>query len=694
MQLFWGILYFIIFPTVVSVGIHRLWLKEKTNIYIIFLYSCINWIFISGIKSLLGEYDSTILESFTDNGIKTYFHYIIPVLLIAIGAPKVVCFFCKRFLCEIDQLQMIVISSVFIFVVIDVIAECKVRNILIFLAGVVALMRIVALIFRKDTEISLRSEDSKRTIFLQTISIVAFWTLLIYIFIPGKIYVSNASEFHVKYADYVLTLIGGGMLVMSALSVGILVFLKGRLREIFLIMLFGFTVCCYLQQNFLNGKMQQLDGQSQAWSDGKALVNAILWFVILLVFFILSFKKKTLKVIAVIATYISLVLIFTLTYLSVSTDFSKEYNTATTVKMFELDDQNNTIVFVLDWFDEQILEQIVDEDEDFLDPLEGFTWYKNQTSRYSFTYMSIPYLLTGVEWKEGMIESDYVDYAYDNGRFISDISSAMYDIGIYSDSQMIRDKNDEIVNYSNGSVGRCKFWPTIEMMSSCSKYETMPFVLKNNYWYSTSDVNEMRYDGDDYDGDNEWFYSTMKNRGIKVSSDNLNGSFRFYHIWGVHDSNFTADMVNGPTDIKDCGRNVFRIVFEYIDMLKESGLYENATFIITADHGQNYLDDEDEEDRRKRNIRNTSNPILLVKKSGDYVGFGETEKAVSHENFFATVLNSMNIQDSSFADSYFDVEDDEKRVRYMDYYRYNDVPHKRYKIEGIATDENSWSVVD
>lgn len=691
MQQVFGIMFFIVFPAVLSGLVKQLIIKEKINVNSFVSYACIDWICISGIKTLLGEYDYTILESFEDNGASTYIHYLIPVILIAIVLPYAIRFVVKHCTCKIEQVETAVVSSVFILSIINIIRNWKVENIYILIAGIVALARVIVIIVRKGSDIFHTNEENKKTIVLQTVSIVLFWAILIFVFIPGKIYVSNASEFHVQYSNYMFTLICGSIIVSVALIEGTLIFLKEE-KGFFLTTLFGYTVCCYIQQNFLNGKMQQLDGQSQAWSEGKAYFNAFIWFAIILVFAILSQKQKTLKVIAIVSTYLSLILVFTITYLSLTTDFSKEYNTATTVKLFELDDKNNTIVFVLDWFDEQILEQIVEDDEEFLEPLEGFTWYKNQTSRYAFTYMSIPYLMTGVEWPKDMHEPEYTEYAYTNGHFIHDMNDAGYDVGIYSDSQMIRDYDNEVVNYSNGSVGRCKFWPTIEMMSSCSKYETMPFILKNDYWYTTGDVDEMRVDGDNYDGDNEWFYSTMKSRGITISSDNLEGSFRFYHIWGIHDSNFTSDMVNGPTDIKDCGRNVFRIVFEYIDMLKAKGLYDNTTFIITADHGQNYLNDDDEMDRQRRNVKNTSNPILLVKEAGKSTGFEESEKAVSHDNFFATVLESMHVQNQSYAESYERTEDN--KIRYMDYYRYNDIPHRRYKIEGIATDEKSWSVAE
>ena len=81
------------------------------------------------------------------------------------------------------------------------------------------------------------------------------------------------------------------------------------------------------------------------------------------------------------------------------------------------------------------------------------------------------------------------------------------------------------------------------------------------------------------------------------------------HLAGTH-APYTLDRAGRPAEGEstyvDQGIGVLNIVAEYLRDLKDSGLYDEATIVVTADHGEWYLADE---------ITGPTAPMLMVKPS-------------------------------------------------------------------------------
>ncbi|MCR5399012.1 MAG: sulfatase-like hydrolase/transferase, partial [Lachnospiraceae bacterium] len=326
---------------------------------------------------------------------------------------------------------------------------------------------------------------------------------------------------------------------------------------------------------------------------------------------------------------------------------------------------------------------------DLLKPLEGFTWYRNQTSRYAFTHMSVPYLLTDVRWQNGMTEEEYTDKAYEQSTFLSDIADLGYDIGLYTEPAVVRDDAGVVTNCERSS-GYCDLVKTLKVMSKCSRYEMMPFCLKQLFLYTSRDMSDMVKYKNTYYLYNQLFYKQMLEEKLQIS-DNVDKTFRFYHINGCHDRDIDDEVnYSNNDDIYSCGKGVFKIVFEYMDELKKIGLYDKTTIIITADHGQNYLVWPDLRDKAKL-YKNTSSPILLIKEKGCRSDIRISDAPVSHDEFCASIMKYAGGDGEAYGRSYSDISETEDRIREMDFYWTGVVSYKRYVINGPATDPNSWS---
>ncbi len=67
---------------------------------------------------------------------------------------------------------------------------------------------------------------------------------------------------------------------MDRMTAYVAALLPDKLREAAVLIIFAFTLCCYVQTMFLNGKMQVLVGQEIAWGKRTILPNLLLWIAV------------------------------------------------------------------------------------------------------------------------------------------------------------------------------------------------------------------------------------------------------------------------------------------------------------------------------------------------------------------------------------------------------------------------------
>lgn len=254
--------------------------------------------------------------------------------------------------------------------------------------------------------------------------------------------------------------------------------------KVFSRILFALTLAGYLQNMFLNGYMVQMDGTVQTWSAGLRFANSVIWLVIIAGILTAGarLRGKADKIYKMVCIYIGLIQIVSLGVLIVtSEDIAKVQDTygagrvqLTSDGIFELACADNVVVFILDWYDEQILEQILQEDSDFLAPLDGFTCYTNASSLYAYTSMAIPYLLTGVEWEYDMSWREYRLYAYANSNVFADMEDMGYHMEIYTDAEYLTDDALQKVSNSDSVKYKLNIPDQLYVMTKTAKYQMAP----------------------------------------------------------------------------------------------------------------------------------------------------------------------------------------------------------------------------
>ena len=568
-------------------------------------------------------------------------------------------------------------------------------------------------------QITFYSAENRRQRFLYAVPVTLFYIVTVNLALPGTLYLNNRREITIQPSAFARALLAGALVHFLLIAgLGILL-LTQRQLELFYTALFAVTLAGYLQDMLLNGQLLAMDGSRQEWSPALSGLNALIWALLIAGVFLLKIllRQKASVIYRFACLYLCLVQSASLGYLAVSSLRAQEPASSQTVLVpstngsLELHPDNNVLVFILDWYDTQIIQEILSSDPDFLAPLDGFTYYPNATSLYAFTEMSVPYLLSGVEWQYGMDTDEYIDYAYRNGTVLDDIAASGYEISLYTQQLYI---NGGIgfgqSKFSNGVVARrsCHIPETVNLTTQCARYQMAPYLVKNIYWYTTDALTALAFE----EGYTSWtaaydspFAGALLDTGLSIDqAPSCSGYFKLYHMNGAHppfrltedftDSGENADYASMLTQ----ARGSMRIVYEYIRQLKALGLYDSATIVITADHGQNYIYDPSEYRAGKLkewHLQNTSNPILFVKNAGQAGTELQTNTApVSHTELIASVISAVNPQAlPNYGRPLEAVAETEDRVRTFVFTR-EDFPYVKAEIRGDVLDPDSWSIVE
>lgn len=707
MEKYIGVLSMCIISGVFAALVHML-LTERTKknfrIKYIFFYAVVFYGAMSVIKALMGEGKETLFSSFHDIEPATYIHYGIPLTVMVIVLPILI----KLILMdEKRQLFINLFLSTFSFIIgLEFLIWGIIDTYNYIIICVVTLLTALGFVFfhTKAPEFYEKNTFKDRLTFI--LPIILLWTVTVLIFEPNQLLLNNLEEFSIPYWDFLgIMSIQGGILIVVYTLIGVFVLSKSQLRA-FGTVIFGITVGGYVQGNFLNGEMLLMDGTVQTWTNLQKWINSIIWFAIIVAAIFMNYnvkhKKICKRIVQVVCGYICLMQLLSLVFIIATTKFPDEETefVLTSDKMLELDEENNVIVFVLDWFDRQIMNDIEEQSPDFTQKLKDFTDYTNTTSCYPFTSLSIPYLLTGIEWEYGMEAAEYCEYAYQNSHLLDDMEHQDYSIGIYTDSVYIGDcAKHKLLNYSDEIIKKLSFKKAFYVMNDTSKYKMAPFAAKQFYFYTTDDIDEIVANDGEYSINNDIIFhnALQKNKLSFDTTKDYSGAFRFYHLKGAHPL-FT--MNDEFEEVKENGtqlsqsRGALKIVYEYIDEMKKLGIYDNATIIITADHGQN------RNVMRKSEISTdydmTSTPILFVKLPSQHNEEGPVKSMapVSHTDFMATVMEAAGGEARKYGRTFSQIEVNENRERIFVRVWPPDKRYERYIINGDANNPEFWTKVE
>lgn len=464
-----------------------------------------------------------------------------------------------------------------------------------------------------------------------------------------------------------------------------------NIRVYYEALIVGFTLASYVQGNFLKTDFGSLDGELIDWAQYRldGIISVFVWIVAILVIFIWAKKAKGdgfARGSKVLMTVILLTQLVTLVTLSFTTDMitikdNMEYSTE---NEFVYSEEENMIILVLDAYDSQVFQYILDNPEgvDYKQQFENFTYYPDTVSAYSRTYYAIPQMLTGTKYINQCEWDEYVNNAYRESPFFNKLQELDYSINLYTNEGFPTEEDvyEMIENYIPAGTNQIEVSSNRKMMTYCLKLigiRYLPVPLKQYCWFYSGELYDVRdLDGHQevYSVDNHTFLHDSK----KMDLSSTQNTFHFYHVEGIHrpycfDRNFEKldEQKWGRNSMLDAGRGILVMVERYFDRLKELGIYDDSVIIIMADHGGKWVEDDGDYLRRH-------NPLLLVKGKNEKHEFDISQKPISYDDLQDAYINLL---DGMTGEEIFPHNNDKRQRIYI-----NDTDFAEYATEGHAFD--------
>jgi len=314
--------------------------------------------------------------------------------------------------------------------------------------------------------------------------------------------------------------------------------------------------------------------------------------------------------------------------------------------------------------------------------------------------------MTGVENDFSRSRSEYFKYAWDNSDFLKTLDDEGYNVKIYTDDYYAYEDSvaGGVAQYVDNRSGKTQIIVSDKKglaanMTRLSLYRYLPFAARGAVGNITSDtfkenVEILNNDAAVYTTDMKDTYEYLSSHPLELEGEK---NFSFIHLQGVHLPNkYNADFEvaegSEKTSVTDAMIQSFKIINLYLKQLKELGIYEKSTIIITGDHASIGSDSKDPYYAHLT--------ALFVKPSG--VGEGELKTSsapVAQEDIHATIFDSEEIDSElEYGISVFDIGEDDERERRYYFQRYirDDGTYEvvKYKIKGSAKAFGNWEVTD
>ena len=426
------------------------------------------------------------------------------------------------------------------------------------------------------------------------------------LFVPLEIYIKNADQLWFDLKDIIK------FFLMDCIKYFFFLFsvyiICGRIKRknIYLSVLLGILLGVFLQSYIIGLDYGTFDGHEIDWDQyvKDGFVNTIIWFLCLVVglclFYKLKFDEiKLKKHIEKIAFYIIVIQCIVLLMTALKNPIQKKViyedgraRVLTTKSIYTVSAKSNIIIFLIDAFDNAVFDEIRHKNPNVVANLKDFTYYPDTTSSFGFTLYSLPEILTGKLYDPSIAKYPvYLKEAWRNNHYYNILKENNYSINLYTSGDYV-DKEAPIDNLIAEKVNVDK--NVADHFGSLVKFRIVPHYFKYLFYQYDSDFQSsmvMTNNVKPYKLNDRDFYVNLQ-KGLKLNQKE--NCFQFYHLQGLHypwilDENVEQIKSGEKGTAYRSALASLKIVQEYITHMKQHGLYDQATIVVLADHGNAYV---------------------------------------------------------------------------------------------------------
>lgn len=428
--------------------------------------------------------------------------------------------------------------------------------------------------------------------------ITTFFVFSVLFYGPLGIYLSNSEELWFSLSD-VLKITGAVSAVVFAVAMVAGIALPGKINTFAARLLFGGALALYLQGNFINISYGGgvLDGSEIVWADylTYACVDTLVWVVCLALPFVLSRIPKLCKsgmdrkIMILLSLFFIVIQLPALAVQLVGYRPNAQQDLEiTTDGIYELSTGENVVVFVLDTFDEQYYQDFIGKNPSFEEKLSDFVHYDNALASGARTIVAMPSMLTGQPFRRETTYSEYLDRIWSDENVLRSMHDSGTDVRVFSETTYFtKETADYISNFRTDGGHSASYKILARKLYKLTGFIFAPHLAKRYFWFDTAEFNEA-ISGDAYKMNDIRFVERYEAEQFRTTNS-YDKAFRLYHLDGTHPPYKMGKDGKADPDAtrRSAAKGIMRSVVAMINDMKQKGVYDAATIVITADHGDN-----------------------------------------------------------------------------------------------------------
>lgn len=501
-----------------------------------------------------------------------------------------------------------------------------------------------------------------RRVFPATLFLVVTYA----IFTPSSLFLGNIDEFSLRYMNIVPVMIGMSLFLFTVIFFMAVCLRGGKLLLFYIALIFSIAIGMYVQGNFLNVNLPNLDGTLIDWKafQTENIISTVFWISCIAVIFTAAYfkKEKFEKFVKVLSYFLSIVQLVSLVVLLITGllndktpyGFSKEGE-------FSLGSEENIIIFVVDTLQSDVMKEYLASDAYGRDgTLDDFTFYDNAVSGGAPTEVALPLLLTGIEYDPHQSYDAYLKEIWDETQLYDDLHQNGYDVRVYSTTTEVGDIPEKTIdNYvPAGNSWIDDYFGFGKSLYQLVNFSLLPQFLKEKFWLSSDallyNINNVNYKLNDL-----YFHNDFLAVDETLELD-YTKAYRLYHLNGVHRPYNITENFDRAWDFSVTEQTVLRtdmkMLYAYMDAMKRNGTYDISTIIITGDHGKHVEGNPE------------TNPAVLIKLPMEKHELAYNSAPIHFRNMTATIAGTFLDDYSAYGPAVYDITEasDVERLHTID----------------------------
>ena len=483
------------------------------------------------------------------------------------------------------------------------------------------------------------------------------------LFFVGPLDITNANLAYLTFAAVELlpTVIPMTVGCAAALA-AVLAFVPGRAFWVLFALVLGLAVLFYFQGVLLNGELGTLDGTEFDWHavETEAYRNLWIWILGLAVFiaagiFVPNGIMKLAGIILCAALVFAQASAMAVTW--VAKDRSAPNYQLSGEDQFTFSEDKNIIVITLDQVSPLIFEQALEADPELKPVFQDFLYYNNMSSVYSFTFPSMMYLYTHQYFDTTVptVEAVYNAWHSESAEnYYNVLHENNYQVNLFVESNYAALGAQNMLGKADNIVEAGRLIMNIELFKQImdmSLFRYMPTMLKDNFCVSTGGIVDLStYVGAKKMRINYDFLKALETDGLALTDEH--NVYNWYHMQGAHFPyvvDYDGYLCDEDETDRDTQLHGYLVALRaFFEELKELGVYDDATIIISADHG--YFE--------------CFQAIFLIKLPGqEFDEMQITSAPVAQEDIMPTLLYLLGEDYADYGTTVFDWAEGDRRTR-------------------------------